>query len=57
MPSSSFRTVSQGTFKQILTGDARLGFGAITKSVGGVVGLMHFLNLDFIFTKIIGKLI
>ena len=32
--SSSFGTVAQGTFKQILTGDARAGFGAIAKSLG-----------------------
>ena len=45
--SSSFGTVVQGTFKQILTGDARAGFGAIAKSVGGVVGLNSFVNFGF----------
>ena len=45
--SSSFGTVAQGTFKQILTGDARAGFGAIAKSVGGVVGLNALVNFGF----------
>ena len=45
--SSSFGTVAQGTFKQILTGDARAGFGAIAKSVGGVVGLNELVNFGF----------
>ena len=45
--SSSFETVAQGTFKQILTGDARAGFGAIAKSVGGVVGLNALVNFGF----------
>ena len=45
--SSSFGTVAQGTFKQILTGDARAGFGAIAKSVVGVVGLNALVNLGF----------
>ena len=45
--SSSFGTVAQGTFKQILTGDARAGFGAIAKSVGGVVGLNAIVNFGF----------
>ena len=45
--SSSFGTVAQGTFKQILTGDARAGFGAIAKSVGDVVGLSVLVNFGF----------
>jgi hypothetical protein len=45
--SSSFGTVTQGSFKQILTGDARAGFGAIGKSVGGVVGLNALVNFGF----------
>ena len=45
--SSSFGTVAQGTFKQILTGDARAGFGAIAKSVGSVVGLNALVNFGF----------
>ncbi|WP_286224293.1 RHS repeat-associated core domain-containing protein, partial [Thomasclavelia cocleata] len=44
---SSFGTLAQGTFKQILTGDARAGFGAIAKSVGGVVGLNALVNFGF----------
>ncbi len=47
--SSGFGTVVQGTFKQILTGDARVGFGAIAKSVGGVVGLNALVNFGFNF--------
>ena len=47
--SSSFGTIAQGTFKQILTGDARAGFGAIAKSVGGVVGLNALVNFGFNF--------
>ena len=45
--SSNFGTVAQGTFKQILTGDARAGFGAIAKSVRGVVGLNALVNFGF----------
>ena len=45
--SSSFGTIAQGTFKQILTGDARAGFGAIAKSVGSVVGLNALVNFGF----------
>ena len=45
--SSSLVTVAQGTFKQILTGDTRAGFGAIAKSVGGVVGLNGLVNFGF----------
>lgn len=45
--SSSFKTVTQGTFKQILTGDARARFGSIAKSVGGVVGLNLLINFGF----------
>ena len=45
--SSNFGTIAQGTFKQILTGDARAGFGAIAKSVGGVVGLNALVNFGF----------
>ena len=45
--SSSFGTMAQGTFKQILTGDARAGFGAIAKSFGGVVGLNALVNFGF----------
>ena len=44
---SSFGTVAQGTFKQILTGDARAGFGAIAKSVAGAVGLNALVNFEF----------
>lgn len=44
---SSFGTVAQGTFKQVLTGDARAGFGAIAKSVGSVVGLNALVNFGF----------
>ena len=47
--SSSFGTVVQNTFKQILTGDARAGFGAIVKSVGGGVGLNALVNFGFNF--------
>ena len=45
--SSSFGTVLQGTFKQILTGDARAKFGDIAKSVGGAVGYTAFVNFVF----------
>ena len=45
--SSSFGTIARGTFKQILTGNARAGFGAIAKSVGGVVGLNALINFGF----------
>ena len=45
--SSSFGTVAQGTFKQILTGDARAGFGAIAKSIGAGVGLNALVNFGF----------
>ena len=45
--SSGFGTVVQRTFKQILTGDARAGFGAIAKSVGCVVGLNALVNFGF----------
>jgi len=45
--SSSFGTVVQGTFNQILTGDAKAGFGAIAKSFGGVVGLNALVNFGF----------
>lgn len=44
---SSFRTVAHGTFNQILTGDARASFGAVAKSVGGVVGLNALVNFGF----------
>ena len=47
--SSSFGTVAQATFKQILTKDARAGFGAIAKSVGDVVGLSALVNFGFNF--------
>ena len=46
--SSSFGTIAQETFKQILTGDARAGFDVIAKSVGGVVilsiGFEHLIR-------------
>ena len=45
--SSNFGTIAQGTFKQILTGDARAGINAIGKSVGGVVGLNALANFGF----------
>ncbi len=45
--SSNFGTIAQGTFKQILTGDARAGFGAIAKSVGNVVGVNALINFGF----------
>ena len=45
--SSSFGTMAQGTFKQILTKDARAGFGAIVKSVGDVVGVNALVNFGF----------
>ena len=44
---SSFGTVAQGTFKQILTGDAKAGFGALAKSFGSTVGLNAFVNFGF----------
>ena len=44
---SNFGSVTQGALKQILTGDARAGFGAIAKSVGGVVGLNALMNFGF----------
>ena len=47
--SSNFGTIVQGTFKQILAGDARAGFGTIAKSVGGVVGLSALINFGFNF--------
>ena len=45
--SSNFGTIAQGTFKQILTGDARAVFGDIAKSVGGAVGLNALVNFGF----------
>ena len=45
--SSTFGTVSQSAFKQILAGDARAGIGAIAKSIGGVVGLTVLVNFGF----------
>ena len=47
--SSTFGTVARASFKQILTGDARAGFGAIAKSVGDVVGLSILVNFGFNF--------
>ena len=45
--SSNFGTLAQGSFKQILTGDAKAGFGAIAKSVFGTVGLNFGVNAIF----------
>lgn len=47
--SSSFGTIAQGTFKQILTGDARARFGTIAKSVGSTIGLNALVNFGFNF--------
>lgn len=45
--SSNFGTEAQGTFKQILTGDARVEFSSIAKLVGGVGGLNALVNFGF----------
>ena len=44
---SNFETIAQGSFKQILTGDAKAGFRAIAKSVFGTVGLNLGVNAIF----------
>ena len=44
---SNFGLVAKGTFKQILTGDARAEFGAIAKSFGSAVGLNALVNFGF----------
>ena len=54
--SSSFGAVAQGAFKQILTKDARAGFGTIAKSVGGTVGLNALINFAFNFFENGGRI-
>jgi hypothetical protein len=44
---TNFASLSQGAFKQILTGDAKAGFGALAKSFGSTVGLNAFVNFGF----------
>ena len=44
---SNFGTLSKASFKQILTGDARAGLGAIAKSVGVTVGINFLTNVLF----------
>ena len=46
---ANFGLITQGTFKQILTGDARAGFGALARSVGCVAGVNFVLNFAFNF--------
>ena len=46
---ANFGLITQGTFKQILTGDARAGFGALARSVGSVAGVNFVLNFAFNF--------
>ena len=47
--STSFEKMSQRTFKQILTGDARASVGSIAKSVGNVFFINAFVNFGFNF--------
>ena len=39
--------VAQGTFRQLLTGDARAGIGSIAKSAGKAIGLIALVNFGF----------
>lgn len=39
--------LTQGTFRQILTGNAKAGFGAIAKSVGSTLALTSVVNFGF----------
>ena len=44
---SNFGNIAQASLKQILTGDAKAGFGEIAKSVIGTVGLNFVFNAIF----------
>lgn len=44
---ANFSNLAQGTFRQILTGDAKAGFGAIAKSMGSTVALHAVINFGF----------
>ena len=44
---ANFGIVTQSSFKQILTGDARAGLGAIGKTAGKVIGINAVINLAF----------
>lgn len=46
---ANFGVIANGTFKQILTGNARAGFRAIANSVGKMAGVNFALNLAFNF--------
>jgi hypothetical protein len=42
---ANFGSLAQGTFRQLLTGDAKAGFGAVTKSISSTVALNALINL------------
>ncbi|MDO9629112.1 MAG: hypothetical protein Q7I99_04350 [Acholeplasmataceae bacterium] len=44
---ANFGNLAQGTFRQILTGDAKAGFGTIAKSMGSTVALHAVINFGF----------
>ncbi len=44
---SNFGSIANRSFKQILTGDARAGFGAISKSISKTIGLNFGVNAIF----------
>ena len=46
---ANFGVITSGSFKQILTGNARAGFRSITNSVGKIAGVNFAVNLAFNF--------
>jgi len=46
-PLKDFSNLANGSFRQILTGNARAGWGALAKSFGKTAALTGFINLGF----------